>query len=152
MKRIILATLLATTLATAGLQPDQFTFTWTRQGTTAIADSNTWLSGVTYLLTNCVCSNALVTQDLTGCGIIIRVGDSTTNLAFTGTVQNTNGLFCCYFTIPQTTASTIIYTPTGPVNVSGTTNITGIQLTITNGAVIVTDKEIKQLKYMAPLH
>ena len=157
MKRSIilaLAITLATTLTHAnGLTPDAFTYTWTRHGTTALADTNTWLSGVTYLLTNCQCLNGSTTQNLTSCGVIIRVGDSTTNIAFAGTVQTpaTDGKFSCLFTIPAPAATSgqIVY-------VSGTQpatsiNSTGIQLTITNGTVSVTDRELKQLNYQAPL-
>ena len=82
MKRIIVALLLTTSLSiAAGPQPPSFTFTWCGRGTTALADTNTWLANVPMVLTNCPYLNGTNVVDLTGCGIIIRVGDSTTNVA-----------------------------------------------------------------------
>jgi hypothetical protein len=142
MKRIIfLVCLLAAGNGFAQLLPDAFTLTWTRTNTTAYVNTNVYLSDVTYRLTNCIARNGVVTQDLTGCGIQIRVGDASTNRLFTGWIENTNGTFGCDFTIPKpppSTARSDIMT-------------TSIQLTLTNGAIYVTDRELKQLYYANPL-
>ena len=160
MKRIIAALILTATIAcAAGPQPPKFTFTWNGQGTTGLADTNTWLSNVSYLLTNCPFQNGTNgAVDLTGCGIIIRVGDSTTNVAYSGAVQSpaTSGLFSCTFQIPNatntaTSSSTITLNGAAPLIGTAISHITNIQLTITNATVSVTDKEQKQLQYQAPL-
>ena len=160
MKRIIAALILVATLAgAAGPQPPTFTYTWTGQGTTGLADTNTWLSGVTYLLTNCGAMQGTNVIDLTSCFIVIRVGDSTTNVAYNGFVQApaTGGLFGCSFQIPNATGtaatatSTISLNGASPTLAQNATRITNIQLTITNATVTVTDKEQKQLQYAAPL-
>ena len=161
MKRIIASIILCATIATAvGPKPPTFTFTWNGQGTTGLADTNTWLSNVSYLLTNCPYLNGTNgAVDLTGCGIIIRVGDSTTNVAYNGFVQApaTGGLFGCTFQIPNATGtaatatSTISLNGASPTLAQTATRITNIQLTITNATVTVTDKEQKQLQYAAPL-
>ena len=159
MKRIIASIIFAASLAgAAGLAPDQFTFTWTRQGTTGLANTNTWLSGVTYLLTNCAAMQGTNAIDLTGCGVIIRVGDSTTNVAYNGVVQSpaTGGLFYCTFQIPATVATTaatsiILVNGATPGAVTPKTYLTNIQLTITNATITAIDKEQKQLTYAVPL-
>ena len=160
MKRIIVALLLTTSLSiAAGPQPPSFTFTWSGRGTTALADTNTWLANVPMVLTNCPYLNGTNVVDLTGCGIIIRVGDSTTNVAYYGAVQSpaTSGLFNCAFMIPNATATVATATSTISLNGASPTlsqtaiKTTSIQLTITNATVSVTDKEQKQLQYQAPL-
>lgn len=145
MKRLALATLTAllTACALADLVPDTFTWTWNRQGTTALASTNVYLSDVTYRATNCLMRIGTATQDLTNCGIIARVGDSYTNRAFVGWIENaTNGQFGFDFTIPAKPASA------GRVDVM----TTAVQIQITNGTVSVTDREQKQLLYAVPLN
>jgi len=147
MKRIALVAILAGAAlfarAQVPLTPDTFCWSWTRQGTTALADTNVWMSGVTYLLTNCAVMNGTNAVDLTGCGVLFRVGDSVTNVAFHGVVQSpaTGGLVSCYFTIP----------PTTKYKSQTSVNIAGIQLAITNGPLTVIDREVKQLQYIFPL-
>ena len=142
MQRLIAAIILTASVASAQLTPDTFTVTWTRQGTTAYINTNVYLSDVTYWLTNCQALVGTATQNLTSCGITIRVGDSTTNRSFAGWIEDaTNGMFGCAFTIPPRPT-------TAPRAETMTANI---QLTITNGATTVTDKELKQLSFQNPL-
>ena len=147
MKRtLILATILAAGLAgaqTVSLAPNVFTWTWTRQGTTAIADTNIWMSGVSYVVTG-QCLVGTATQDLTSCGVILRVGDTSTNAAYAGTVLSpaSAGMFSCLIQIPPLTLPLSQRPP----------YTTSVQLTITNGSYTVTDREQKQLQYTIPLH
>lgn len=142
MKRIIAALILTAAIAQAQLTPDTFTLTWTRQGTTALVNTNVYLSGTTYWLTNCQALVGVATQDLTSCGVDIRVGDQTTNRLFHGWIENAAaGLFGCAITIPKKAAT----------SAQSDVMVTGIQLTITNATVTVTDREIKQLYYSVPL-
>ncbi len=127
----------------AGLQEDSLTLTWNRQGVTGICDSNhVYFSGVPYILTNCQALLGVSTQDLTGCGIFVRVGDANTNLAFVGAPQSaTDGTWSCAFMIP---------TPAPMYRQSQL--VAGIQFMLTNGTATVIDRETKQLNYQVPLH
>ena len=143
MKRSIIAALiLSACVASAQLTPDTFTVTWTRGGVTALVNTNVYLSDVTYVLTNCQALVGTATQNLTSCGVQVRVGDSTTNRLFLGWIEDAAaGRFGCSFTIPPrpiTAARADVMT-------------TDIQLTLTNGAVTITDRERKQLYYSNPL-
>jgi hypothetical protein len=142
MKRIIAAIILTASVASAQLTPDTFTVTWTRSGTTALVNTNVYLSDVTYWLTNCQALVGTATQNLTSCGVFLRVGDSTTNRLFQGWIENAaSGLFGCAFTIPPRSASAS----------RADVMTADIQLTLTNGAVTITDRERKQLYYSNPL-
>jgi hypothetical protein len=143
MKRSIIAALILTACAaSAQLTPDTFTLTWNRQGITALVNTNVYLSDVSYVLTNCQALVGTATQNLTSCGVQIRVGDSTTNRLFIGWVENAaDGRFGCSFTIP----------PRPATSARAEIMTADIQLTLTNGAVTITDRERKQLYYSQPL-
>lgn len=154
MKRVVMLAvlLLSGVVALAGLDPDTITLTWVRSDVSAVAATNApYLSGVTYRLTNCV---ALISsiggtnntpQDLTGLTVTVRVGDDTTNIAYTATAQSgTNGLFDTDITFPA-------WTP-GPTR--STVGQEGIQLTITdtNTSVSITYRARKLFSIMNPLN
>ena len=147
MKRIIAALILCSAIASASpLVPPILTgsnWVWTGYGISAIEDTNTWLSGVSILLTGSV-TRAGSAVDLTGAGVIVRVGDTTTNIPYAGAVISpaTGGIFTVTFQIPATPNYLAQQPPYK----------TSVQLTITNSLYTVTDIEQKQLQYMIPLH
>lgn len=135
----------------ADLVPDTITLTWSREDTTAIIYTNvTYLAGVTYRLTNCL---ALVSneggtnpipQDLTGLDVVVRAGDTGTNIPYTATAQSgTNGLFDVDIMFPT-------WTP-GPSR--SATGIEGLQLTLTdtNTDISITYKGRKNFTVTQPL-
>jgi hypothetical protein len=144
MKRsIIAALLLATGSAIAELLPDTLTVTWNRQGTSDYINTNTYLSGVTYVLTNCQALTGTATQDLTGCGIYLTVGELYTSAVYQGSAQAaTDGTFCVAFQIPPRPADKARLT---------TPMTTSLEFKLTNGTVTVIDKDRKKLYYVVPL-
>ena len=147
MKRLLFIAFLATCLNchAQSLVPDSFSNTWHRADQTQYLDTNVWFSLTTYVLTNnfIADTDGVSTQNLTGVGVDIRVGDVTTNLLFHATVASpaSSGLFSCAFSIP---------TPS-PVTIR--TMLTNIQLTLTNNAgTRVTFSGSRQLQFVNPLH
>jgi len=142
MRKLILSFLLLASVSLADIIPDMFTFTWNRTDVSAAGDTNTWLSGVTYLLTNNIVMSSTTTQDLTGLGIEIRAGNNIINSLFTGTVVNAdNGTFSCLFSFPSPNATTAQGMPVY------------LQLSITNGTgTRVTYKGQKRFVIVNPLH
>jgi hypothetical protein len=142
MKRIIAALILTASVAAADLTPDTFTVTWTRQGTSAYINTNVYMSGVTYILTNCQALVGTATQDLTNCGIFLTVGETYTTAVYTGSAQvATDGTFTVAFQIP----------PRPATQTRATTMTTYLEFKLTNGTVTVIDKEQKKLYYTIPL-
>jgi len=145
MKRLFILLCLVTSVALADIQPDSFSNTWARSDVTVLMDTNIWNTYVTYLLTNnyVVASDGVSTQDLTGLGIDIRVGDASTNVLYHGVATATpaNGLFSCFFSVPTSSPNSIRIMASF------------IQLSLTNAAgTRVTFKGQKQLNVINPLH
>jgi hypothetical protein len=142
MKRIIAALILTAGFASAQLTPDTFTVTWNRQTESGYVNTNVYMSEVTYWLTNCQALIGTATQNLTGCGVYLRVGDETTNRMTQGWIENAvDGRFGCAFVIPSRPASTA----------RGDISTASLQFMLTNGTVVVIDKEQKRLYYRIPL-
>ena len=142
MRKLILSLLLLASVSLADIIPDIFTFTWNRSDGSTYGDTNTWLTGVTYLLTNNIVMSATTTQDLTGIGIEIRAGNNTVNSLFAGTVVDAaNGTFSCRFSFPSPNATTAQGMPVY------------LQLSLTNSTgTRVTYKGQKQFTVVNPLH
>ena len=146
MKKFLITMFIATALhAGAGLVPDSFSNTWFRTTQApSYMSTNQYLTGTTYLLSNnfVTCADNISTQDLTGLGIVLRVGNATTNLVFYGTTTYpTLGLFNCSFVIPPLTVT------------SQRPTLANVQLTLTNnsGVVVIFNNPL-QLIVVNPLH
>ena len=106
MKNIIIAFLFLVLTAAAQLTPQTVPLSWSRSDVTAYADTNIYLAGVTYRLTNAMAyisttpSNG-VPQSLTNLTIWVRAGDNNSNQLFYGTADlSSNGLFSADFQFP----------------------------------------------------
>lgn len=101
-KRLIALVALIATAGFAELVPELLTVSWYRTNAVASVAASTYYKGSTVRLTNCTAYAASgAIQDLTGVGILVRIGDSATNLQATATAQiATNGTFSCTATIP----------------------------------------------------
>ena len=125
----------------AGLTPDVFSLTWSRTGVTQTVFAPTnFLMGTSYLLQSNAVQNAIgAPQDLTGLGGFVTVGATESNIAYSITIDNTNGIFDCAITTPVWKAY------------SG--ELCSMQLTLTNNSgTIVTFKGLQQFGIQRGLH
>ena len=136
---IAIFTLLCVTVH-AGLTPDVFAITWTRTNGTALFSTNTFLMGTSYLLQSNNVQNATgAPQDLTGLVGFVTVGAPESNLTFSITTDNTNGIFDCAITTPVWNAF------------SG--ELCSMQLTLTNASgTTVTFRGLQQFNITRGLH
>lgn len=126
MKRLVLllVALLCFT-AHAGLDPETLSTVYNRADADGYANTNTYLSGTSLLLTNCyaLISNG-TTQDLTGVSIVLRVGNEYTNFVYSGAVlEAAAGSFWGLISIPTHAQLAV------PVQVETTVRL---QCTLTN--------------------
>jgi hypothetical protein len=108
-------------LAGADLVPETLTITNTRNEASVAVNTNvSYLAGSSLQLTNCLALiSATSTQDLTGCGVQVRIGNNRTNVLYVGNLQDaSNGTWNALVTIPT--------------SVSGECRI---QVALTNGAI-----------------
>lgn len=106
-KRLIALVALIATASLAELVPELLTVSWYRTNAVSTVAASTYYKGSTLRLTNCTAYAASgAIQNLTGLGILVRVGDSATNLLAIGAAQiATNGTFSCTAAIPATGGS-----------------------------------------------
>ena len=104
------------------------------------------LSPETLTLTNCtalllaVGTNAAAPQDLTDCGVLLYVGNTSTSQVFTRTVQvATSGTFTVAIKLPTITAASA-----SGYQSSGAT-YAGISLAVTSGATRIDYRDEKRL-------
>jgi len=103
--KILLTMFLAATLATVALcdlVPDLITAQFYRTNAVASVSSDSYYKGSTVRFTNCVAyASGGATQDLTSVAVLVRIGDSSTNLqSVLSAMIATNGTFAGNATIP----------------------------------------------------
>lgn len=97
---------LVASIVVADVAPQTVTFTNLRDQATASASEAgvSYWRGDTLVMTNCVLAagttNNSTRQDLTMCVVTCKVGSTSSSTAYSGVVQNTNGLYSCSFTVP----------------------------------------------------
>lgn len=101
-----LAALAMTAVAGDAVEPANVTFTNFRAEAEAYVGSETYFELSTLRMTNCVCYSGTDTnsaiQGLDGVTVTIDVGTTTTNVAYSGTVQvASNGTWYCDVTVPD---------------------------------------------------
>ena len=130
MKKILMLCVVLAIAACAQLTPQNVPLSWSRADVTAYADTNTYLAGVTYRLSNCVVYAATngIAQSLSNLTIIVRAGDNKTNQLFYGTAAAGTNLFTADFQFPQWQTSPNV----------GAVKQLGLELTLvdTNGVVV----------------
>lgn len=117
-------------MSMAELVPDLLTGAWYRTNVVASSAAVTLYKGATLRLTNCVAHDASgAAQNLTDCGIVVSIGDNSTNATAYGTAQDaTGGVFTADAMIPYggtemrvevklTNAATIYIYPAYNINV-----------------------------------
>jgi len=147
MKRLLMfVSMLITSGATAALTPETLTLTYNRTSDVTYASSVAYIDGSSITLTNCtalllaVGTNAAAPQDLTDCGVLLYVGNTSTSQVFTGTVQvATSGTFTVAITLPTITAASA-----SGYQSSGAT-YDGISLAITSGVQRIDYRDEKRL-------
>jgi hypothetical protein len=148
MKRILplLSLVLFAALSRAALSPETLTLAYDRTSAVVYASSVAYIEGSPLTLTNCtalllaVGTNAAAPQDLTDCGVLLYVGNTSTSQVFTGTVQvATSGTFTAAITLPLISAAST----TGYQTSSDT--YVGIALVITNGTSRIDYRDEKWL-------
>lgn len=134
----ILAAAIAVKSGAVGITNDTLTLTFNRTGTVTYANTTASqaMAGSVKVLTNCQALVGTATQDLTGVFLNLYVGNSSTNVCFTGCVQNAEaGTFSARITLPPVQAVG------GPV----ADNWAGIVLELTNATDAVTYPDEKRL-------
>lgn len=145
-KNIIFAIALLAVICQAALTPETLSLTYDRTSDVFYASSTPYIDGSAITLTNCtalllpVGTNAAAPQDLTGCGVLLYVGNTSTSQVFTGTVQvATSGTFTVAITLP-----TIAAASASGYQSSGAT-YAGIALAITNGTQRIDYRDEKRV-------
>lgn len=148
MKRTLLlfCLLFFASLASAALSPETLTLSYDRTSDVVYASSTPYIDGTAITLTNCtalllaVGTNAAAPQDLTGCGVLLYVGNASTSQVFTGTVQvATSGTFTVAITLPNITAAS------ASAYQSSSATYAGISLAITSGVQRIDYRDEKRL-------
>ncbi len=146
MKKAIMAFIFAAGAAAAQLTPELLALTFDRTSAAAVVSETPYIAGTAITLTNCqalllpVGTNAAAPQDLTGCGLILYVGNSETSTVFYATAQDaTNGTFSAVITLPVITSPAVIGYGTDGATYAG------IALAITNGPARIDYRDEKRV-------
>ena len=141
MKKIIavIGLVLMMGIAKAQLAPDTIAVTWNRTDASALFTTNTLLANVSYTISNTVNTVAGSKQDLTGCGAYFTVGTLATSLTYVATIVDTNGVISANIKFPSQFPKSVV-----PF-------LSNIQLTLTNGSVIVVYSGLKQVQIVNKL-